>query len=182
MKANRFLSFLLAVLMIATTIIAGTTVSAKLPFNDTDGHWGEAAIEYVVNNGLMNGVGNGESFAPNMSLTRGMVVTVLYRDNGSPKAEFNGTFLDVSAGAYYTAAAEWAFSNEIVNGTGTNDWGEPYFSPDRDITRQELATMFKRYADLSTLTQLRGQLTLLPSPMHQVLLPGHLTLLSGQLV
>ena len=61
MKANRFLSFLLAVLMIATTIIAGTTVAAKLPFNDTDGHWGEAAIEYVVENGLMNGVGNGES-------------------------------------------------------------------------------------------------------------------------
>ena len=146
MKTQRILSFFLAAMMIATTLIAGTTVAAKLPFNDTDGHWGEAAIEYVVENGLMNGVGNGESFAPNMSLTRGMVVTVLYRNNGSPTVNFYGHFLDVDEKAYYGPAAEWAYENEIVNGTGTNDWGEPYFSPDRDITRQELATMFARYA------------------------------------
>ena len=91
-----------------------------------------------------------------MSLTRGMVVTVLYRDNGAPKAEFKGTFVDVAEGAYYTAAAEWAFANEFVNGTGTNDWGEPYFSPDRDITRQELATMFKRYADFKHVDTSKG--------------------------
>ncbi|MBR6807014.1 MAG: S-layer homology domain-containing protein, partial [Clostridia bacterium] len=113
----------------------------------TDGHWGEAAIEFVVDAGLMNGVGDGTSFAPNMNLTRGMVVTVLYRDNGSPKQDFKGTFLDVADGQYYTAASEWAYANGIVNGTGFDDWGVPYFSPDRDITRQELATMFKRYAD-----------------------------------
>ena len=144
---RKIISFFLAALMLMTTLAAGTTVSAKLPFNDTDGHWGESSIEYVVNKGLMNGVGDGTSFAPNMSLTRGMVVTVLYRDNGSPKQTFSGTFLDVKEGMYYTAAAEWAFANGIVNGTGTDEWGEPYFSPDRDITRQELATMFKRYAD-----------------------------------
>jgi hypothetical protein len=153
---KRILSFLLAALMISTTLVAGMTVSAKLNFNDTDGHWGESAIEYVVENGLMNGVGDGTSFAPNMSLTRGMVVTVLYRDNGAPKADFKGTFLDVKEGAYYTAAAEWAFANEIVNGTGTDEWGEPYFSPDRDITRQELATMFKRYADFKHVDTSKG--------------------------
>ena len=90
---KRILTILLAATMILSTIAMSLPVSAKLNFNDTDGHWGEAAIEYVVNNGLMNGVGNGESFAPNMSLTRGMVVTVLYRDNGAPKADFKGTFL-----------------------------------------------------------------------------------------
>jgi len=153
---KRILSFILAALMITTALAAGMTVSAGLSFNDTDGHWATEAIEYVVENGLMNGVGNGESFAPNMSLTRGMVVTVLYRDNGSPKQNFKGTFLDVADGAYYTAAAEWAFENEIVNGTGTDEWGVPYFSPDRDITRQELATMFKRYADFKHVDTAKG--------------------------
>ena len=44
-------------------------------------------------------------------------------------------------------AVMWAGQNNIVNGTGTNEWGEYYFSPDRSITRQELATMFVRYAN-----------------------------------
>ena len=143
----RLLSMLLAALMLVGTLAVSIPVSAKLNFNDTDGHWGEAAIEFVVDAGLMNGVGDGTSFAPNMNLTRGMVVTVLYRDNGSPKQNFKGTFLDVAEGQYYTAASEWAYANGIVNGTGTDDRDVPYFSPDRDITRQELATMFKRYAD-----------------------------------
>ena len=144
---KRIFALLIAVVILTGTLAMSIPASAALNFSDTNGHWGESAIEYVVTNGLMNGVGDGSSFAPNMNLTRGMVVTVLYRDNGSPKQDFKGTFLDVKEGAYYTAAAEWAYANGLVNGTGTDDWGEPYFSPDRDITRQELATMFKRYAD-----------------------------------
>ena len=144
---KKIFSLLLAAVILVCTVAVSIPVSAEVKFNDTDGHWAKQYIDYVVENGLMNGVGDGKSFAPNMSLTRGMVVTVLYRDNGSPKQSYGGTFLDVKEGAYYTAAAEWAYANNIVNGTGTNEWGEPYFSPDRDITRQELATMFKRYAD-----------------------------------
>jgi len=155
MKRKLFSLFLAAVMMLGTVIMS-IPVSAKLNFNDVAGHWATDAIEYVVEEGLMNGVGNGESFAPNMSLTRGMVVTVLYRDNGSPKLDFAGTFLDVKEGAYYTAAAEWAYANGIVNGTGFDEWGEPYFSPDRDITRQELATMFKRYADFKHVDTAKG--------------------------
>ncbi|MBQ6789178.1 MAG: S-layer homology domain-containing protein [Clostridia bacterium] len=147
MKRNRIISFILTAVMLLSMTAAVLPVNAALSFNDTDGHWGKAAIEYVVEKGLMNGVGNGESFAPDMSLTRGMVVTVLYRDNGSPKQKYTATFSDVAEGQYYTAAAEWAFANNIVNGTGTDDWGDPLFSPNRDITRQELATMFGRYAD-----------------------------------
>ena len=64
MKMRKILSAAFAVMMLLGTLTVGTTVQAKLPFNDTDGHWGEAAIEYVVNNGLMNGVGDGKSFAP----------------------------------------------------------------------------------------------------------------------
>ena len=133
--------------MLLSMLSLGVNADSALSFDDVDGHWAKKAIEYVVGEGLMNGVGNGESFGPNMNLTRGMVVTVLYRDNGSPKSAFKGTFLDVKSKQYFAAAAEWAYENGIVNGTGTNDWGEPYFSPNRDITRGELATMFKRYAD-----------------------------------
>ena len=153
---RRILSLFLAVVMMLSMAVMSIPASAELNFNDTNGHWATDAIKYVVENGLMNGVGNGERFAPNMSLTRGMVVTVLYRDNGSPTVDFKGKFLDVAEGAYYTAAAEWAYANGIVNGTGFDDWGEPYFSPDRDITRQELATMFKRYADFKSVDTAKG--------------------------
>lgn len=108
MKRNRIISFILTAVMLLSMTVAVLPVNAALSFNDTDGHWGKAAIEYVVEKGLMNGVGNGESFAPDMSLTRGMVVTVLYRDNGSPKQKYTATFSDVAEGQYYTAAAEWA--------------------------------------------------------------------------
>ena len=153
---KRLLSMFFVFLMIFGGLVTTVPVSAELSFNDTDSHWGKDAIEYVVENGLMNGVGDGTSFAPDMNLTRGMVVTVLYRDNGAPNRDFKGTFLDVTSSAYYTAAAEWAYENGIVNGTGTDDWGEPYFSPDRDITRQELATMFKRYADFKHVDTTKG--------------------------
>jgi len=153
---RRFLSLFLAAVMILGTVIMSIPASADLNFNDTDGHWGKPAIEYVVENGLMNGVGNGESFAPDMSLTRGMVVTVLYRANGSPRTTFANTFSDVEEGKYYSDAAEWAYTSKIVNGTGVNEWGDPLFSPDRDITRQELATMFMRYASFRHVDTSKG--------------------------
>jgi len=161
MKRKLLSLFLAAVMILGTVIMSIPASAAKLNFNDTDGHWGEAAIEYVVDAGLMNGVGNGESFAPNMSLTRGMVVTVLYRNERSNRyeyhtedqAKFDG-FVDVSEGAYYYDAVMWAGKNKIVNGTGTDDWGTPYFSPDRSITRQELATMFMRYAKFKYVTSM----------------------------
>ena len=68
MKRKLFSLFLAAVMMLGTVIMS-IPASAELNFNDTDGHWATEAIEYVVEEGLMNGVGNGESFAPNMSLT-----------------------------------------------------------------------------------------------------------------
>jgi len=95
---RKLLSLFLAAVMFVGMCVISIPVSAKLDFNDTDGHWATDAIEFVVENGLMNGVGNGENFAPNMSLTRGMVVTVLYRDNGSPDQPFKNIFLDVKEG------------------------------------------------------------------------------------
>ena len=126
MKLRKTLSVILALLMLVPVCMTGITAAeAELPFTDVKGHWAYQYIKYAYENGLMNGTGGGATFSPDMSLTRGMVVTVLYRDNGSPKTNFNGTFVDVAEGEYYTSAAEWAYANSIVNGTGTDEWGDP---------------------------------------------------------
>ena len=149
MKTRRILSAILAVLMLLS--IAVTGVSAKpveMPFTDVkEGDWFYSNVSYAYSEGLMNGTGNGTTFSPMGKLTRGMVVTVLYRNAESPATSFKYLFADiVDSEKYYAKAAIWAYNNDIVTGTGFDEWGDPIFSPDRDITRQELATMFGRYA------------------------------------
>lgn len=136
---------LFSILSAAALLIMCTTIASASGFTDTEGHWATESIDFVVREGLMNGVEDGSRFAPNMSLTRGMVVTVLYRDNGAPEVMYEGVFGDVADGAYYTSAAIWASENGVVMGTGEVN-GVQMFSPDRNITRQELAVMFMRYA------------------------------------
>jgi hypothetical protein len=83
-----------------------------------------------------------------MTLTRGMVVTVLYRIEGSPDVSgLTNPFSDVAAGRYYTDAVIWAASNGIINGMGGGRFG-----PDIDITRQDLATILDRYATFAEMT------------------------------
>ncbi len=147
MKARKLLSALLASLMLLSVLTVGMTAAeAELPFTDVKKNWSYEPIKYVYEAGLMNGTGDGTTFSPNMNLSRGMVVTVLYRNDGSPDGAYPAVFSDVAEGKYYASAAAWAYANGIVTGTGTDDWGEPIFSPNNDITRQELATMFARYA------------------------------------
>ena len=144
---KKFLSLLLATLMMLSASIIGVFAEDTLPFTDVPAdEWYTTAVEYVYGKGLMNGTGNGSTFAPTMNLTRGMVVTVLYRNDGSPAVETSNPFADVADGQYYATAAAWAYDEGVVTGTGTDDWGDPLFSPNRNITRQELATMFARYA------------------------------------
>ena len=149
MKKTKILSFFLAVLMMIGTLTIGMTANAAgVSYSDvTEDMWSYKDIVYVTENGLMNGTG-GSTFSPTMSLTRSMVVTVLYRMEGSPKVSFKeDSFLDVKDKQFYSDAVQWAFDVKVASGTGTDEWGVPYFSPDRNITRQELATMFVRFAD-----------------------------------
>ncbi|MBR5633189.1 MAG: S-layer homology domain-containing protein, partial [Clostridia bacterium] len=147
MNARKILSAVLAAVMLMSICLTGVSAENKLPFTDVPaGEWYTSAVEYVYGKGLMNGTGDGSTFAPGMNLTRGMVVTVLFRNDGSPAVEISNPFGDVADGQYYAKAATWAYAKGVVTGTGTDDWGDPLFSPDRNITRQELATMFARYA------------------------------------
>ena len=70
----------------------------------------------------MNGTG-GSTFSPAVSLTRAMVVTVLYRLEGSPRTDFRDLFADVADRQYYSEAVIWAKAQNIVTATSVSDWG-----------------------------------------------------------
>ena len=96
MKANRILSFVLALVMTVGTLIAGTSVSAEesLYKDVKTSRWSYEDIKYVTEEGLMTGTGNGK-FSPAEAMTRAMVVTVLYRLQGSPEVDYTGIFTAV---------------------------------------------------------------------------------------
>ena len=102
--------------------------------------WYHDAIQWAVDQGLMNGVGE-DKFAPNDSATRAMVVTMLWRLAGEPAASDPSGFSDVSDGAWYADAVAWAAESAAVNGTGADT-----FSPNTPVTREQLAAMLYRYA------------------------------------
>lgn len=113
----------------------------KNPFNDVKADdWFYANVQYVAQNKLMNGVAT-DKFAPNDTLTRAMLVTVLYRNEGEPAVNKSIPFADVDMDVYYASAVIWAKQNGIVNGVT-----ETEFAPDENITREQIAAIMFRYA------------------------------------
>ena len=119
-----------------------TKPTAPMPFTDVNvGDWFYEDVKYVYENGLMNGTSD-TKFSPYSTLTRAMVVTVLYRIEGEPSTRYNGTFSDVADYEWYTDAVEWAAKNEIVTGYTTGKFG-----PNDAVTREQLAAILYRYAE-----------------------------------
>ncbi|MDD3569480.1 MAG: S-layer homology domain-containing protein [Lachnospiraceae bacterium] len=115
--------------------------SKAVAFSDVkDGDWFKKAVEYVTEKGLMSGVSEKE-FAPNLSTTRGMIVTILWRLEGQPSAKAKASFKDVADGEYYAEAVAWAAENNIVGG-----YGNGIFAPNDVITREQLASILYRYS------------------------------------
>ena len=111
------------------------------PFSDVkDGIWYYDTVKYVTENGIMNGVEDGK-FAPDNTLTRAMLVTILYRAEGSPEVTADSKFGDVKNADWYGAPVIWAAENGIVNGVT-----ETEFAPNNNITREQIATIIYRYA------------------------------------
>ena len=111
------------------------------PFDDvkqTD--WFYSAIEFVNSNKLMNGMTK-EEFAPNVKMTRGMLVTILWRLEKEPVVNYYMQFEDVDQTSYYGEAVRWAASEKLVNGMTNKE-----FNPNGDITREQLVTILYRYA------------------------------------
>ena len=111
-------------------------------FTDAQSGWYKAAVDFAQASGLMNGM-TATEFAPNVTTTRAMVAQVLYRLAGSPTVERTGAFADVAPGAWYYDAMLWASSTGIMQG-----YGDGTYRPNRAITRQEMATILLRMADV----------------------------------
>ena len=160
----------LIVFLLLTAFALGlmpTAAAVETPFTDvpSDG-WYAEAVAYVYSEKLMVGVEENH-FAPEGTVTRAMVVTPLWRREGSEVVDKNYAqpFSDVS-GAWYTEPVTWAISKEIVKGYPLPFTGMPtgvfyYFAPDQNVTREELAAFLYRYAaaigmDTSARAELSG--------------------------
>lgn len=111
------------------------------PFIDvkTD-DWYFEAVRFAAQKKVFSGMTETE-FAPDVQLSRAMLVTVLYRLEGEPMIETRTDFTDVSPDAWYAKAVAWAAANGIVKGMT-----ETEFAPDAPISREQLATLLYRYA------------------------------------
>ena len=110
-------------------------------FTDITNHWAKTDIEFVSARGLLTGTSK-TTFSPNTGMTRGMFVTALGRLAGVDSSKYKNTkFTDVAATAYYAPYVAWAAEKGITSGTSATT-----FSPDKTITRQELAVFMQNYA------------------------------------
>lgn len=113
-------------------------------FDDVkENDWYYQSINYVTEKGLFRGVSSNE-FAPNMTMNRAMLVTVLYRLAGEKKIKGTSIFSDIEKDAYYENSVIWAYKNNIVSGVS-----ETEFAPNNLITREQLIVMLYRYAKLN---------------------------------
>ncbi len=111
----------------------------EFPFDDVPADlYADAA--YVFENGLMIGVSD-TKFAPDVSLSRAMIVTILYRLEGEPAFMNDNVFTDVEEGSWYEKAVVWANGQGIVLGYGNDKFG-----PSDPVTREQFATIMYRYA------------------------------------
>ena len=110
-------------------------------FMDIKNHWAEHNIIFAASRGLLTGTGNNQ-FSPDTGMTRGMFVTALGRLAGiDPDSYKTGKFTDMKADAYYAPYVNWAAEKGIVNGTTATT-----FSPDTNITREQMAVIMASYA------------------------------------
>ena len=126
-------------------------------FTDMTGHWAKDAVCFSVENGLMNGVSK-DKFSPDGQLSRGMLVTILWRADGEARVENASAsrFSDVSSSAWYADAVAWANANGIVTGYSAAADGKQRFGPDDSITREQLAVILYRYAKYKGIDTTQG--------------------------
>ena len=136
------------------TLYAGwKTAAAADRFTDLKGHWAAADIAETVARGLFAGTTD-TTFSPDATMTRAMLVTALWRLDGSPAAG-TGTFADVKAGQYYAAAVAWAEANGIITGYNSKTFG-----PNEPVTREQAAAMLYRYAQYRKYDTTQGGMAL----------------------
>jgi len=119
----------------------GDSACPMYGYNDLDMNaWYHDGVHYCIENGIMNGVGD-KIFAPDGTTTRAMIITTLWRLEGSPVVNYLMAFDDVDAEQWYTEAIRWASSEKIIEG-----YGDGKFGTNDAVTREQLVTIMFRYA------------------------------------
>lgn len=135
-----------SVVTVTGSFKAETPAPVALPFTDVkSGNWFYDAVKYAYAQGLMTGT-SATTFAPNGTMNRAMIVTVLYRLEKSPAVTGASKFTDVPAGQWYSDAVAWAAANKIVNG-----YDETTFGPMNAVTREQMAAILFRYEQVKGL-------------------------------
>lgn len=137
-----------------------TVITSALPFRDVPrDHWGYASAVHSFEKGYITGV-TAETFAPNVTVSRAMMATLVYRIAGSPElsADVSHGFDDVADGAWYEAGVTWCRENGIVSGIS-----DTQFAPDAPVTREQAACFLMRYASLSGDVTVSGESNLADS-------------------
>ena len=125
----------------AIVIDADSHEPVELPFTDVpEGAWYEDAAAYVYKHGLMAGT-SATTFAPDVTTSRAMIATILWRMAGIPVVNYAMNYTDVTQGQWCSEAIRWATSEGVVTG-----YGNGLFGTNDPITREQLATMLWRYA------------------------------------
>lgn len=142
---KKTISVLLAVALLVVCLVVPIT-AADHPFTDvSDNAWYADNVQFVYEKGLMAGTA-ADKFSPETKMNRAMLVTVLYRMDGSHAASGTTPFTDIQTKEYYYPALVWAYGNGIINGTAPDK-----FSPEAPITREMMVTIFYRYAQFKGL-------------------------------
>lgn len=136
---------LLAAALLVVCLVLPIT-AADHPFTDvSENAWYADNVQFVYEKGLMAGTA-ADKFSPETKMNRAMLVTVLYRMDGSHAASGTTPFTDIQTKEYYYPALVWAYGNGIINGTAPDK-----FSPEAPITREMMVTIFYRYAQFKGL-------------------------------
>jgi hypothetical protein len=111
------------------------------PFVDVNKNdWFFDDVLFSFTRGLIKGT-NDDTFSPQGTLTRGMLVTILYRNAGEPDISDRSNIFSDAGNAYFTDPIIWAVEKGIAKGYGNGKFG-----PNDNITRQDLAVILVRYA------------------------------------
>lgn len=141
---RRLVSLVLTVCLVLS--LAPAALAADHPFRDVKSNdWFGEYVAYVYGEGLMRGTSDA-MFEPQTTMSRAMLVTVLWRMAGEPYSSGYCPFYDVPDWEWYAEPVAWAWENGVVMGTS-----DTMFSPNNDITREQMVTIFHRFAQAMSL-------------------------------
>ena len=144
MRIKRWIAWVLSLALLLAYIPTKSANASQ--FADIDNHWAKDDIERAVDEGLFVGV-QPTKFAPDVAMTRAMFVTVIAKQSGYRPEDYKTTkFSDVKTKDWYAPAVAWAVQNRIVSGTSKTT-----FSPNKSITREQVAVMMVNYANYSNI-------------------------------